>query len=148
LSFGSKLKAARVSAGMKQSQLAQILSVENTTVSNWENGTSKPHVETFYRLCNMLSVSPNWMLDWNDCESNNEITDREYSLIQKYRRLDDRGKSAVDNTLDYEYQETPVATSDHIDVDSGNFQEDTPIHMELTAFEEKNAEKLKNKHKI
>lgn len=32
-----------------------------------------------------------------------DLTDEEYTLVQKYRALDDRGKSAVLNVLNFEY---------------------------------------------
>ena len=41
------------------------------------------------------------------------LTEREVSLIQKYRSLDRRGQEAVDNVLDHEYR-AAVAAEDNL----------------------------------
>lgn len=45
--FGSRLKRLRRSVGLKQSALADLLEVDQTTISRWENGqqTPAPHVQ-------------------------------------------------------------------------------------------------------
>ena len=54
--FGNKLKKARISAKLKQSDLAKILDTTNTTISNWENNVSKPDVDTIEYICGALNV--------------------------------------------------------------------------------------------
>ena len=44
--FGKRLKRLRRSVGLKQSALADMLQVDQTTISRWENGTQIPTVET------------------------------------------------------------------------------------------------------
>ena len=45
------LKAARLSAGMKQAEVACYLKVAEGTVSNWEKGVSQPCADQFGALC-------------------------------------------------------------------------------------------------
>ena len=51
------LEAARVNAGYKQKEVAEILKVSNKTISNWENGVSSPTVLQAERLCNLYKMS-------------------------------------------------------------------------------------------
>ena len=47
------LKAARINAGLDQSDVAKELNVNITTVSNWETGKTQPSLENFKRLCEL-----------------------------------------------------------------------------------------------
>ena len=58
-----KLKELRNKAGIKQSELASILNVANTTISNWENDISEPDRESLIRLSDYFNVSVDCLLD-------------------------------------------------------------------------------------
>lgn len=47
------LKAARINAGLTQSQVASAARVSTTTVANWERGTVEPSWTDFVFLCNL-----------------------------------------------------------------------------------------------
>ena len=51
------LKAARVNAGYSQKEAAKILGISNTTLCNWENGTSFPNVQQIEKICELYGVS-------------------------------------------------------------------------------------------
>lgn len=61
--FGEKLKQIRNERKVKQSELASILGVGNSTISNWENNTSRPDVDTIALICGALNISPNYFFD-------------------------------------------------------------------------------------
>lgn len=50
------LEAARVNAGYKQKEVAEILQISNKTLSNWENGVSTPTVVQAENLCNLYKM--------------------------------------------------------------------------------------------
>lgn len=50
------LAAARVNAGLTQSDVAKKLKVSNKTVGNWENGTTIPSAATIYALSNLYKI--------------------------------------------------------------------------------------------
>ena len=47
------LKAARINAGLSQSEAAEKMGVNVMTVSNWETGKTIPDVGDFKRLCEL-----------------------------------------------------------------------------------------------
>ena len=57
--FGEKIRSARKAAGLTQLQLARMLEVSNTSVSNWEKDLSRPDADTISQLCAILGLSPN-----------------------------------------------------------------------------------------
>ena len=55
--IGDKLKALRKSYGYTQEKLAQLLNVDQRTISNWENGISEPSLELLAKLCEIFNES-------------------------------------------------------------------------------------------
>ncbi len=55
--FGNFLCMLREQKGMTQAELAQRLSVTPAAVSKWENGESKPRIETLFQLAEILGVT-------------------------------------------------------------------------------------------
>lgn len=51
------LKAARVNAGLDQSEVAKKLGVNIATVSSWETGKTNPSLENFRKLCELYKWS-------------------------------------------------------------------------------------------
>ena len=48
--IGKNLKQLREQKGLKQEQLAELLFVTRQTVSNYENGRSRPDIETLMKI--------------------------------------------------------------------------------------------------
>lgn len=55
--FGNFLCMLREQKGLTQAEVAQMLSVTPAAVSKWENGESKPRVETLFQLAEILGVT-------------------------------------------------------------------------------------------
>ena len=60
VNLGERIRAARKAAGLTQRQLAEKIQVSNTSISNWEKGTSRPDPDTIQHLCWALNVEPNF----------------------------------------------------------------------------------------
>ncbi len=50
------LKALRINAGLKQTDVAKALKVSNKTVSSWENGYTYPKPKYIDAICNLYNV--------------------------------------------------------------------------------------------
>ena len=52
--FGKRLKRLRRSVGLKQTALADMLEVDQTTISRWENGTQTPSADLQHAVFSAL----------------------------------------------------------------------------------------------
>lgn len=63
---GQKLQKLRVQANMTQEELAEKLFVSRELVSKWETGERRPYYKTLTALSEILSVSPDEIIEKND----------------------------------------------------------------------------------
>lgn len=101
MTFGEKIKSARLANKYTQKQLAELVNAKHNSVSDWENDKSKPDPDTIELLCGVLEVTPTFLLG--------EKTDEEYGniignlmnepdlldMIVEYRTLSDNDKKAI-----------------------------------------------------
>lgn len=104
MGIGFRIKEARKNLGLTQTELGKIIGVTGSSITNYENGTSHPKEPIMYRLIEALKVDANYL--FQDCvnlpNEKNDVTLGEYSIIEKYRSLDDTGRSHVDIVLQWE----------------------------------------------
>lgn len=50
------LEAARVNAGLNQTQVAKKIGVGLTTICRWETGKSKPPIDKMLKMCELYGV--------------------------------------------------------------------------------------------
>ena len=62
--FGARLTRCRKEAGYNQTEIAAMLGIKRTAVTSYESGKSKPPLEKFVSLCDILRTSPNELLGW------------------------------------------------------------------------------------
>lgn len=63
MSFASRLKEARESAGKTQQQLASDLGIASSTIHRYERGLSTPNGTTINSLAEALGREPSWLLN-------------------------------------------------------------------------------------
>lgn len=56
-SFGNFISALRKRRGLSQYQLGALVGKSDKAVSKWENGASKPRIDTIRKLSEVLDVS-------------------------------------------------------------------------------------------
>lgn len=60
--LGKRIAVRRRQLGFKQNQIAEMLGISNNYLSNIENGRSIPSLEVFSKLCEVLQVTPDFLL--------------------------------------------------------------------------------------
>lgn len=81
--IGTKIRKYRERKGISQRELADLIGVSNSRISNWENGINRPDADILADLCRVLNVSPSELLDVR--LSTDELSEEERKIIQAYR---------------------------------------------------------------
>lgn len=101
-SIGARIKEYRLLRGMTQQEIADALGESSgRVIYNWEKGTGRPDCDKIAKLCDLLGVSADELVGAKTM--NHRPTAAEWSVIQKYRALDEHGKEIVDILLNCEY---------------------------------------------
>ena len=94
--IGARIRKFREDRGYSQIELAQLIGVSNSRVSNWEQGINRPDADILVDLCKTLNVSPSELLDVH--LKDDELSDIERTVINAYRAKKDL-QSAVNILL-------------------------------------------------
>lgn len=82
MTFGERLKEARISRGLTQDQLAQQIGVAKSTLTGYEKGNREPDLFKIKKILEVLNVDSDYLLgiDRNEKspESDNSDTEEEY----------------------------------------------------------------------
>ena len=97
--IGARIRKFREDRGYSQIELAQLIGVSNSRVSNWEQGINRPDADILVDLCKTLNVSPSELLDVH--LKDDELKDIERKVIKAYRAKKDL-QSAVNILLGVE----------------------------------------------
>lgn len=91
------IKHYREKLGIEQKELGQRLGVVGNSISNWENGRSRPDVDMLPNICKALGITMYELYDEDDPMLRH--TKREQLLLADYRSLDEEHKYVVDHTI-------------------------------------------------
>lgn len=81
--IGERIRKYREACGMNQMQLAEKLGINNSRVSNWEQGINRPDADILADICRALDISPSKLLDVH--LSSDELDEKERAIIKAYR---------------------------------------------------------------
>lgn len=62
MSFGRRLKEVRLEKGLKQAEVAEILGIDDTTISKYENNKSQPDNEILKKLSGLYNCSIDYLM--------------------------------------------------------------------------------------
>lgn len=94
--FADMIKALRLNAKMNQSDLAQMLNVERSTISRWESGTSVPGMGVIERISQIFDVSIDRLMG-------KDVSEDEYVKIPVLGQVQaGLPTEAVENIISYE----------------------------------------------
>lgn len=89
--------------GYTQKELAALLGVKNSSVSNWEQGANAPDIETLFQICKLFKISVSDMFGYDIVEGDSmRISGIEKEIILAYRKTDTIGKEMVHRALNVE----------------------------------------------
>lgn len=105
-----RIKELRKEQGWSQQQLADLLFVNQTAVSQWERGATMPEPQTLLRLSSIFDVSTDYLLGRSD-EKKPPVKDERQVADEKeakakiadelYDRLTPENRAKADSYLNY-----------------------------------------------
>ena len=102
--IGRNIKAARERKNLTQKQLAELIGVTSSAITNYENETSHPKEPVLFNLMQVLEVDANFLFSEYFLSKNTvALTLHESEHIKKYRALEERDREALDAMLDHMY---------------------------------------------
>ncbi len=88
MSIGKNIKKARQEADMTQEQLAELLSISVSAVSQWESDKTTPDISMIPALCNVFQMTSDKLLDI-ELERNEEAIE---AILEEANRFSSKGK--------------------------------------------------------
>lgn len=95
MTFGERVRARREEMGMTRQQLAGLLGVTLSAVSNYEKGISFPREDVILRLFDALETEPNVLFQDSFRSGGQVLTQGEQTLLEQYRGLSMLGRETV-----------------------------------------------------
>ena len=89
LKIGGILKAKMHEKDIRQKELADMMELDQRTISNYCNDIDFPNLDTLSRLCNILEIDINDILEIH-AKGNSDIliqSDLEMKLLEDFRKL-------------------------------------------------------------
>lgn len=133
MSIGNRIRDARENLGLSRGQLADMIGVTISAISNYENNISFPKEPILFQLFHALGCDANYLFQDNLSMtqvgggfSETPLDNVERQLLQKYRALDSHGRQLVDLVVDKEHERVldivpPTAQDNLISIDAYNF---------------------------
>lgn len=104
MDFSVRLRLLRHKHKLTQGDLATILGVKSTAISNYESKRNEPSYEKLISLCDYFKVSCDYLLGISDTNLRFDNEDIDYETIQlylTYQRLSDEHKNEVSKYMSY-----------------------------------------------
>lgn len=98
--FGERMQHCREELGLSRAELAALLGVSPSAVSNYEKSISFPKEGIFLRLFDCLQTDPNTLLQDSYHSFQPQYSHRERQLLERYRALPAVGREAVDSLVE------------------------------------------------
>lgn len=69
MDFGTKIRNAREDMDLLQSDMAELIPMNQSNYSKIERGVQEPSLEQLRRICQILKLDPRYLLDLKEFES-------------------------------------------------------------------------------
>lgn len=105
--FGKRLTELMNTKNITNTQLTELAGISKNNVGNYKNGQI-PNANILYKLSQILGVSMEYLIAGKEAK---DLTPEEQTLVNYYRKADDRGKRNILRTAESESMELESSTS-------------------------------------
>lgn len=101
MNFGERLKSARLSKNLTQTEFSKAVGVKPNTASNWEHNVSRPNINKLGKICAILDVTPEYLFGSNPSIDYGKIIGAFMTqpgiidIIDKFTELPENDKEAI-----------------------------------------------------
>ena len=95
----NRIQDLRREANMKQTDLAEALSVTRQAISKWETGVIDLNTDIIARMCDLFSCSADFLLGLST-QRTAQISDDDAEILAAYRRAPDSVRAGIDALLE------------------------------------------------
>ena len=82
--IGPRIRKYRELQNLSQKDFAKKIGVSNSRISNWEQGINRPDVDLLAKICEVLQISPDVLLDIR--LKPEDMNEQERRVIMAYRQ--------------------------------------------------------------
>lgn len=111
----NRIKELRVTKGLTQEELGNILNVQKAAISKYENGRAEPSVDILRKMTSFFNVSSDYLLGISELvqpPAAPPLSPQEQDLLRKYRTLTPASRDAVNAVVDTYYSRDKPKTED------------------------------------
>lgn len=124
MTFGDRIRARRAELGISRAELAKLLGITTSAISNYETGISFPKEDIMLRMFDCLEIDPNTLFQDSFRFGKEILTHRERQLLEKYRGLSPLGQDTLHSVA-----ETLCAYRDEVEAAPGGKEEPRVIPL-------------------
>lgn len=106
----NRIKELRVTKGLTQEELGNILNVQKAAISKYENGRAEPSVDILRKMTSFFKVSSDYLLGMSELvqppatpAATPPLTPQDRELLHKYHTLTPDHQQDIDHQLDFLY---------------------------------------------
>ena len=102
MDFKSRLYELRENADLKQTELAQKVSLKSSAISKYEKGLTQPSLDMLIKLAEIFKVSTDYLLGLSSVPNPytaEKFTPREADVILRFRRLTKENQIRADERI-------------------------------------------------
>lgn len=89
---GNRIKHYREKIGMSQKDFAEKIGVSTNRASNWERGINRPDVDYLVKICEVLGITADELLEIDIKEKTLKLAGEELELLEGYKSLSGENK--------------------------------------------------------
>lgn len=94
-----RLKELRKERGLRQKDIADLLSITQMSYSYYERGLREPEIALLIKLAELFNVSVDYIIE-NENERLEKLTNDERRVVNKFRKLTEPNKSKIEERMD------------------------------------------------
>lgn len=97
--FSKRLKLLRKERNLTQNELADILHIKNTTISNYENEVSSPDMDMIGQIASFFNVSTDYLLGKSDTKE--DINSVDVAFYEQHGIVTDAQKRELKSFIEF-----------------------------------------------